>query len=265
VHRAIADHGITHIVHLAALQVPFCRADPILGARVNVVGTINVFEAARDLRDQVRCVSYASSAAVFGPEDAYGPDESLTDAARLEPGTLYGVYKQANEGTARVYWQDYGVRSVGLRPWTVYGVGRDQGMTSDPTKAIKAAVLGRSFSMALNGWMDLQYADDVARIFLASCERAPDGAPVFNLSGDQVSMDQFVAEVERQIPAARGLIRVGTQPTGIAWRVSDSGLREVLGSVPHTPLEQGIADTIARFRDLLARGELDASELPAAA
>ena len=45
--RAIDEHGITHVIHLAALQVPFCRADPPLGARVNVLGTVNVFEAAK--------------------------------------------------------------------------------------------------------------------------------------------------------------------------------------------------------------------------
>src|SRR6185295_104751 len=47
VERAIDEHGITNVIHLAALQVPFCRADPPLGARVNVVGTVNVFEAVR--------------------------------------------------------------------------------------------------------------------------------------------------------------------------------------------------------------------------
>ena len=43
----LRDHGITHVVHLAGLQVPTCRADPLLGARVNVVGTLAVFEAVR--------------------------------------------------------------------------------------------------------------------------------------------------------------------------------------------------------------------------
>ena len=47
VEAAIDEHEITNLIHLAALQVPFCRADPVLGARVNVVGTVNVFEAVR--------------------------------------------------------------------------------------------------------------------------------------------------------------------------------------------------------------------------
>src|ERR1051326_8449740 len=85
--RAIGEHGVTHVVHLAALQVPFCRADPVRGARVNVVGTVNVFEAAKRT-GLTTTIAYASSAAVY---DAH---------ANVAPATLYGVYKLANEGTA---------------------------------------------------------------------------------------------------------------------------------------------------------------------
>ena len=65
---------------------------------------------------------------MFGPgeDGAAAPDE---DSA-CEPTTHYGVYKRANEGTARIFWQDNNMPSVGLRPLTVYGVGRDQGLTS---------------------------------------------------------------------------------------------------------------------------------------
>ncbi len=67
--RVVQEHGITHVIHLAALQVPFCKNDPALGARVNVVGTVNVFEAAR--RAGIRQVTYASSIAVFGLSEEY--------------------------------------------------------------------------------------------------------------------------------------------------------------------------------------------------
>src|SRR5205823_11899234 len=90
--HALAEHEITHVVHLAALQVPFCKADPVLGAQVNVIGTVNVFEAVKRRRDRIGTLAYASSRAVWRPD------------ATLEPATLYGVYKLANEGTARVYW-----------------------------------------------------------------------------------------------------------------------------------------------------------------
>ena len=84
----------------------------------------------------------------------------------LVPSTHYGVFKCCNEGNARIYFQDHGISSVGLRPWTVYGVGRDLGMTSEPTKAIKAVLLGRPYHISFGGWTDFQYVDDVAKTFV---------------------------------------------------------------------------------------------------
>ena len=61
--RALDEHGITNVIHLAALQIPACRADPPLGARVNVVGTVNVFEAVKRRLERMAPVVYASSIA----------------------------------------------------------------------------------------------------------------------------------------------------------------------------------------------------------
>ena len=82
----------------------------------------------------------------------------------LTPSTHYGVFKCCNEGNARIYFQDHGIASVGLRPWTVFGVGRDFGMTSEPTKAIKSLALNRSYHISYGGIQDMQYVDDVAWI-----------------------------------------------------------------------------------------------------
>jgi nucleoside-diphosphate-sugar epimerase len=100
--------------------VPACKADPVAGAFVNVLGTLNVFEAARAVG--VERVVYASSAAVFGMSE---DDAALDETALCEPATHYGVFKRTNEGNARVYFLDHGLSSVGLRPLTVYGVNRD--------------------------------------------------------------------------------------------------------------------------------------------
>ena len=159
---ALCEHqDITHVVHLAGLQVPMCRANPILGAKVNVLGTLAVFEAVRESQGQVQRLVYASSAAVFGPPEAYPPGP-LADDVPLKPTTHYGYFKCCNEGNARIYFQDHGLSSIGLRPWTVYGVGRDFGMTSEPTKAIKSLALGRPYHISYGGWQDLQFVDDVA-------------------------------------------------------------------------------------------------------
>ncbi len=165
---------ITNVIHLAALQVPFCRADPPLGAMVNVVGTVNVFEAVKRRGAGMAPVVYTSSIGMYAADDADPETGRLLSDARAHPHNHYGVYKQANEGNARVYWLEDGVASIGLRPMTVYGVGRDQGMTSGPTKAIVAAVLGRRYTVSFGGPTLFQYAEDAARLLIAaSRSRAP--------------------------------------------------------------------------------------------
>src|SRR5205809_693208 len=151
----VKDEQITHIVHLAAQLMPFCQAHPVEGAMVNIIGTLNVFEAARDAGRPVRVV-YASSSAVWGPEEAYGSGK-LTESDPLKPSTHYGVFKQANEGNARAFYLANGISSVGLRPWTVYGVGRDRGLTADPTLAMRAVAEREAFQIRVSGNMDLQY------------------------------------------------------------------------------------------------------------
>lgn len=253
--RVLEGYRVNRVIHLAALQIPFCRADPVRGALVNVVGTVNIFEAARRLG--IRSLVYASSVAVFGPPSFYG-DAPLSDNAPQRPETLYGIYKQANEGTARLYWQDYGVPSVGLRPWAVYGVGRDQGLTSDPTKAVKAAVLGVPFKIRFGGRLDLQYAEDVAGVFIAAARQRVAGAPVFNIRGSVVSVEEFLAELGEILPESRGLIGWEGPPLPFPPELDDRGLREFLGGrVPHTPLAEGIRRTAEIFRALKAAGRLD--------
>jgi nucleoside-diphosphate-sugar epimerase len=262
--KAIGDHQITHIVHLAGLQVPTCRANPILGAKVNVVGTLAVFEAVRAFGQQVARLVYASSAAVFGPQSDYPKERfpgPLPDDVPLTPTTHYGYFKCCNEGNARVYYQDHGLSSIGLRPWTVYGVGRDFGMTSEPTKAIKSLALGRSYHITYGGWQDMQYVDDVAGVF-ERCLVAPyQGAKSYNLRGDVVDMPTFHAALCAADPAARELITYGTRQIGIAYDLSDDALQRDLGPMPRTALVEGVRQTLAQFRQLAAEGRLDTKDL----
>jgi nucleoside-diphosphate-sugar epimerase len=258
--RSVADHGITHLIHLAAVQVPACAANPLLGAEVNVIGTLNVFEVARRRRDQIQRIVYASSAAVFGPEEFYGAGK-VHEGAELHPGTHYGVFKQCNEGNARVYYASDGISSVGLRPWAVYGVGRDQGITSGPTKAIKAAVVGRPYTIRFTGQIDLQYVDDCARIFLRCAEEDLPGARTYTLRGAVVQVDQFIATLEQVYPRARGLICAAGKHLPIAADLDDSALVRDLGTVPRTPLDRGIGQTIEIFERLQREGRLDTKDL----
>jgi nucleoside-diphosphate-sugar epimerase len=257
VERAVLEHGITHIIHLAALQVPFCRANPILGAQVNVTGTVNVFEAAAR-HQEIRRIVYTSSVAVYGPRDLYGP-EPVPEDAPLVPATHYGVYKQANEGTARIYAQDNGVNSIGVRPYVIYGLGRDRGVTSSPTKAMLAAALGRDYTITYGGRGHFQWGDDAARtlIALATVPMAGEGTRICNLGGSRVTVPEVIAAIEHAAPEMAGRITFTDTALPFPDELDDSGLRARLPDPPETPLADGIRATVDAFRDLVAQGRID--------
>jgi nucleoside-diphosphate-sugar epimerase len=262
VQDALATNAITHVIHLAGLQVPTCRANPILGATVNVVGTLSVFEAVRLAGSQVKRLVYASTAAVFGPPDKY-PVGSLADDVKLLPATHYGHFKVCNEGNAAVYFQDFGLSSIGLRPWTVYGVGRDLGMTSEPTKAIKAVALGRKYHISYGGFQDLQYVDDVAKTFVRCLEAPYQGARSYNLRGAVVDVQTFHKALCAVEPAARELVTHGDRQLAIAYDLDDSALLKDIGPLSKTRLVDGIGETLELFRKLAKEGRLDTSDLDA--
>ncbi len=260
--RTLAEHDITNVIHLAALQVPFCRADPPLGARVNVVGTVNVFEAVRRRGDNghpMAPVVYTGSIGMFSPSDVDATSGRLLESAEPHPGNHYGVYKFANEGTARIYLADAGVPSVGLRPMTVYGAGRDQGMTSSPTVAIAAAVLGTPFRISFGGSTLFQYAPDVARTLILASRAEPAGARVFNLGGSPVAIADWIDAIEEIVPGARGLITAEPTPLPFPSDIEHRSLA-ALGEVPVTAYRDAIAETADIYRRLLADGRLVGSE-----
>lgn len=260
VEQAVTEYQITHIVHLAGLQIPFVRADPVRGMQVNAVGTTVIFEAARRHRDLVQGLAYASSAAVWGPRPAYRPGR-LTNADVPAPASLYGVTKVANEGTARVYWAEHQLASVGLRPYVVYGAGRDQGLTSFPTKAMLAAAVGRSYAIKLGGPVGLELAEDVAAMFIRAARATADGSVQDAVAGDvggpSVGMPEIVAAIEAAAPAAAGMITLADDVGPNLPEVSGDVVAKALGGFAFTPLDEGVAATIELFRAAAASGRID--------
>ncbi|MEM7123984.1 MAG: NAD(P)-dependent oxidoreductase [Pseudomonadota bacterium] len=236
--RLVTRHAIGGLVHLAALQIPFCQADPVAGAMVNVAGTVAVFETVR--RHGLNHFVYASSVAAQSRPGFDGPN------------TLYGVYKLADEGIGRIYWQDWEVPSIGIRPHTVFGPGRDQGFTSAPTKAMLAAAAGQSFAMPYNGVLRMQHVHEVAAAVVRCVDHAPQGAFVGDLEGEAASVVEIVAAVRDVMPGAQ--ITVPDEAASFATDQSDADLRAIVGDWPRVSLRDGTRMTIEAFQDLLARG-----------
>ena len=238
---AVAQHDIRAIIHLAALQVPFCKADPVAGAKANVVGTVNVFEAAR-ARD-VKRLAYASSIAAH----------SFFSGARWL-ATLYGAYKLCDEMIAHTYAGDWDVPSVGIRPGVVYGVGRDQGLTSKTTVAILAAAAERPYTVPFSGAVSALHAGEVASAFIKAVSTEREGAQVFDLNGRATTVAEWLEIVRALAPGAR--LDVEGEPLPFPADLSDEPIRAYLGDYGPVPLEDGIEETFDAFRRLLAAGAL---------
>lgn len=238
---AVAQHDVRAIIHLAALQVPFCKADPVAGAKANVVGTVNVFEAAR--ARSLRRLAYASSIAAH----------SFFPGAPWLP-TLYGAYKLCDEMIARTYAGDWDVPSVGIRPGVVYGVGRDQGLTSKTTVAILAAAAERPYTVPFSGAVSALHAGEVASAFIKAVSTEREGAHVFDLNGRATTVAQWLEIVRALAPGAR--LDVEGEPLPFPADLSDEPIRGYLGDYGPVPLEDGIEETFDAFRRLLAAGAL---------
>lgn len=241
----------THVIHLAALQVPFCKADPVLGARVNVVGTMVLMEAAAEFMPD-RVFTYASSVAAYGGDDEPTPGGIASADPQGRPKTIYGVTKRANEDAAAIYRVDRGLSSIGLRPYVVYGVGRDQGVTSTPTAAMLAAVDGEPFRITFGGRAVYHHGRDAARAFIAAARADFDGATVLNLPGDGVDMAEIVASIHAVIPDAA--IEIDDVALPFPPLVDASDFARVVGDLDRLTLADGVAETIERFRALRAAG-----------
>jgi nucleoside-diphosphate-sugar epimerase len=232
VKRAAADCDA--IIHMAGVLTPACAKDPIRGAQINLIGTLNVFEAA--LAHGIARVVYTSSAGVYGPDDGRIP----------YPMTHYGAFKLACEGSARAYWLDHRLGSVGFRPYIVYGPGRESGLTAGPSLACRAAARGEAYTIPYEGTAGLVYVDDVAAAYVIAAMREPDGAHVCNMVGVVASNDDVVAQIKLAVPDAR--IDISGPVPQFAPEVDPGDIARILPGVPATSLGDGIAQTIAFYR-----------------
>lgn len=240
--------SITRVIHLAALMTPDCKAAPIRGAAVNVLGTLSVFEAVKAHREKAEGIVYASSAAVLGLDEQY-ETSPVPDSARPLPGTLYGIFKTTNEHCARAYWQEESIPSIGLRPGIVYGPGRDRGLSAGPTLAVEAALLDQEYEIAFGGRVNMQFVHDVARAFVACALKLAKGAPALNMNGEILDVEEMIAVIEELVPSTKGKItHRRDQSIPMATIVSDDGLQSLIGPYMQTDLRAGISETIRFFR-----------------
>ncbi len=202
--RAFNEQHVTHVIHLAALLTPNCQEDPFSGCEVNVLGSVALFEQAK--QSHVQGLSYASSMAVFGPE----PDSDPTTATINEnrSPSFYGTFKKAVELIAEQYWLHAELPSVGIRPHVVYGPERDQGLTAGPSLAARAAARGEPFHINYRGVVGYDFVEDVADAFVQTALETPRGAHVVDLPSEPATVEQLVAVIDAIVPGAAAKITI---------------------------------------------------------
>lgn len=228
----IEKHNVSAIIHLAALQVPFCKADPITSVKVNVVGTTHIFEAARKFG--IKRLTYASSIA----SPAMGDNDFLA--------TLYGAHKVCGEQMAAVYWQDWQVPSLCIRPGVIYGPGRDQGMSAAPTMAILAALFEQSYTIPFSGPVAFVHVEDAANRFIAAVSKDIKDALVFDMQGTEADIADVLTDIKHQIEGAD--IHMEGSPLPFPHAPDDGALDRLLGVAPYRSMRDGIAQTLDIFR-----------------
>lgn len=248
-----AMEGIDVVFHQAALRsVPFSVKNPALVNRVNVEGTLNVLTAARD--SGVKRVVYASSSSVYGKGTMLPKSEHDTPS----PISPYAVSKLAGEYYAKVFTELYGLETVGLRYFNVYGPRQDP-------NSQYAAVIPRFIQWALQGEplevhgdglqsRDFTYIDNVvqANLQAAHCELTAGG--VFNVGeGKSHTLLDLVDLLEEIIGTKLQLLHMAGRAGDVRYtRAEISESQRCLGYRPHVSFEEGVVKTVEYFGKQIA-------------
>src|SRR5215469_6317315 len=253
----LSRHQVTRVVHLAALQTPDCNAHRNLGLQINVAGTQNVVEAMKASGLSIERFIFASSIAVYGPRASY-PAGRVPMLAEPNPVNVYGVWKLAGEHVSRLFCAETGVPTLSLRPGVLYGPGRDAGLTSSPTTAMKQLALGRAYEIPFRSRQDYLFAPDVGGAIGTAVLEPFDGYGVFTLPSLTLSTDEIVASMRR---AAAGLglaegfqITVGKDDVPFICDLDYEPFVAAFPNVPHTSLDDGVRKSLEVFCDQARRG-----------
>ncbi len=258
--HVIRRHRVTRIVHMAALLIGECQANPYQGFKVNAEGTVNVFEAAR-MTDVARVV-YTSSKSVYGavpPPYGHPTYQPLSEEGPKNPVRVYDVTKLAGEHMGLNYAASFGLDVVILRFASTFGPGKlaRHGPVSWHSRLVEHAMAGQPARLPQGGDQpdDMIYHRDIAHAIVLACAATGLGHRIFNVGrGEAATMREFADAVRRVIPGAALEIGPGLDYYGSGipyYSVYDIGrARKELGFQPRFDLEAGVRDYVATMRRL---------------
>jgi len=247
-----ATRRVNAIIHQAALgSVPRSVEDPWTTQTVNADGTLNVFLAAR--KNNVPKVVYASSSSVYGDTRRL-PKKEGKEGVPLSP---YALTKKVNEEYGRLFHSLYGLQTIGLRYFNVYGARQDPGSEY-------AAVIPRFVTALLCGERpviygsgkqsrDFTYVKDVVEANILSL-RAPDDAhgKAFNIgAGSRTSLLELLHQLRMLLNTTIEPIHDPPRPGDVMHSLADTTAAEkAIGFVACTDLKKGLASSIEYYKSL---------------
>jgi UDP-glucose 4-epimerase len=242
--------GIDIVFHQAAIpSVPRSISEPELCFGVNVDGTFNVIRAA--VEQKVRRIVFASSSAVYGDSPAL----PKTEAMRPEPLSPYGAQKLACEHFLRAAQESYGIETVSLRYFNVFGPRQDPSSAYSGVLSIFADRVLSGEAPVIYGdgeqTRDFIFVEDVARLNMLAAKVPAASGGVFNGGcGQGITLnrawDAMQAAAKIKLTPHRGPERLGDVRHS---RADISAARDVLGFTPQVEFEEGVQRTLAWFRD----------------
>ncbi len=254
--EAMREHanGCTHIVHAAAIAgVDTVIESPVRTMRVNVIGTYNVLEAALATKDTVERVIEFSTSEVFGQHAFNVAEGHVTTIGSVgEARWTYAVSKLAGEHMAHAYHDELGLPAVSVRPFNVFGPGQVGGGAI--RAFIEAALDGRDLTIHGDGsqiraWT---YVDDMVRGLLLCLEHPAAVGESFNIGNARsaVTIFDLAGRIKRLSACPGEIVFQPLHYTDVELRIPNvTKARDLLGFEAEVDLEEGLARTIAWYRE----------------
>jgi len=258
---AKAMQGVEVVFHEAALgSVPRSVADPIESSSVNVGGTVTVLDVAR--RSGVRRVIFAASSSAYGETEVLPKHEELVPM----PLSPYAISKLACEGYVKVFAALYGIETLSLRYFNVFGPGQspDGAYAAAIPRFVDAALAGRAVPIYGDGGQtrDFCYVDNAVRanLLAAASPRKLQGEIVNVAGGRHIGLNDLVARLGELLGRPVRVEHLEPRAGDIRHSLADvSRAKELLGYEPSIPWEDGLAPTVAYLSALREKGPSDAS------
>ncbi len=244
--------NVTKIIDVSSELEAESERVPYSATKINLIGTLNVFEAARITG--IKRVVWASSLAVYGDKKRAGGIPQNEDALN-NPITVYGACKNYGEFMAKLYNARWGMDIVSLRPSSVYGPLRASGATGWLTDVVKLPLIGEIVDIPAgpDETTNFCFVDDCAEAFIRCCQYKGDRLPhaVYYIGGFKASIRQLMEEVKKHIPEAEA--RYGGKPIYYIDKIDNSRICEDLGFKLKYDLGAGVREQVSRQRALNKR------------